>query len=333
MTRSLDQLRAKGITFTPDEAVAITQKLIEGLRHQRDAAAVRPPYGPPSTENVWLTDEGTVICRGCTATPAVSEVGIFLESLLPQSLRVPGALRYTIARALLDVDVPPFDSLDDLSRDLARHERGTRAEVVRGVLTRADRTGSSTLALVDRRKARGSTSELRRALREADARLFEQHRQAQVAPIDVAPVRRQPIGSVAACVAAGLALICTGEFMHRRHAPVVVPQAVPVAAQAISPEPPRLEPARLIDSAPPAGAVRGIIAVHDVRSVPSRPPRAAARQVSAKRTSARPSTDAVHRQAPSRSIEQHDGRRPSKGVLDRLRLGWLRGAFAVHSDM
>jgi len=177
MTRSIAELLASGITVKAEEAVAIAQQLIRSVRDRHDTDEARPPYGPPSAENVLLTDEGAVYCRACQTRPAVSEIGIFLESLLSHgSPRVPGGLRYTIARALLNVDVPPFDSLDDLSRALERHEHGRRADLVRGVLARADgEQPAATLALVERRK-RASASELRRALRDADARWFEHQR-------------------------------------------------------------------------------------------------------------------------------------------------------------
>ena len=91
---------------------------------------------------------------------------------------MPGGLRYTIARALLEVDVPPFDSLDDFSRDLARHEHGDRAGIVRRLL-RASRL-SAVGARRYRRPIDGTchapATELRRALREADARLYEYQR-------------------------------------------------------------------------------------------------------------------------------------------------------------
>src|SRR5258707_1308991 len=137
MAISIAELHAAGIHVEADEAVAIAQQLIEGLRDQHAADEVQPPYGPPSAENVFLNSDGTVTCRSCGTTPAVSEVGIFLHSLLRDgSPRVPGGLRYTIARALLDVDVPPFDSLDDFARDLARHEHGVRADLVRRLAVR-----------------------------------------------------------------------------------------------------------------------------------------------------------------------------------------------------
>ena len=208
-TPSITELSGAGITLQADEAVAIAQQTIGALRDgQHDADEAQPPYGPPSADNVFLREDGSVWCRGCSATPAVSEVAIFLQALLPaQSMRVPGGLRYTIARALLEVDVQPFDSLDEFSRALARHEHGDRAGVVRGVVARYEGARKVVpLSADDRRRAQASASELRRALREADARLYQQ----QQAPADVrvdepAPPRDRTLMATAACLAAGCA--------------------------------------------------------------------------------------------------------------------------------
>src|SRR3954462_3863036 len=112
MTSSIAELRARRIMFEPAEAVAIAQQLIRSIADHHVPHELEPPFGPPSAENVFLNDDGSVVCRSCGATPAISEMAIFLDSLLPGgSQRVPGGLRYTIARALLDVEAPPFDSL------------------------------------------------------------------------------------------------------------------------------------------------------------------------------------------------------------------------------
>src|SRR6185295_10191184 len=128
-----------GVTLEAGEAVAITQQLIQTLRHGDDGDAVEPPYGPPTAANVLLNADGSVSCSGCGTTPAISEIAIFLDALLPPgSPRVPGGVRYIIARGLLEVDVAPFDSIDDFSQALARHERGPREEVIGRLLQRAE---------------------------------------------------------------------------------------------------------------------------------------------------------------------------------------------------
>ena len=166
MSISIAECRGSGVVFEADEAVAIAQQLITSLRDPGNTDEVQTPFGPPAAANVFLEEDGSVICRGCRMTPVVSEIAIFLEDLLPAgSTRIPGALRYTMARALLNVDVPPFDSLDDFSRDLARHEHGNRPDLVRRALSRAT-TANREMApvrVVDRRRNPISTSRSSRA--------------------------------------------------------------------------------------------------------------------------------------------------------------------------
>src|SRR5262249_18460882 len=125
MAIRLSTLIAEGVRLESHEAVAVAQLLIE-------SGAVAP-----SPENVELTADGRAICIGCDVTPAVFEIAGLLQTLIPPGApRVPGALRYAIARGLLDVDAPPFDSLDEFSRSLARFERGDRGAIVRALARR-----------------------------------------------------------------------------------------------------------------------------------------------------------------------------------------------------
>src|SRR6184192_2397220 len=118
---SIAALHERGLVLRPHEAVAIAQALIH--RSLQSESVVRPPYGPPTAETVELTSDGSVACVCCAATPAVSEIAILLQELLPPGkTRVPGGLRYALGRALLEVDAPPFDSIEDFSRALARYE-------------------------------------------------------------------------------------------------------------------------------------------------------------------------------------------------------------------
>jgi hypothetical protein len=359
MTISIADLTAAGMTFEAFEAVAVAQQLIEASRGPVDEA--QPPYGPPSAGNVFLKEDGSVVCRGCWTTPSVAEVAIFLEALLvPGSPAVPGALRYTIARALLNVDVPPFDSLDAFSRDLSRHEYGDRAVIVRRALARAKRQGLLVPgSRVDRRRSRTSATTLRRELREAEVRLYQRLHQPGQQPdenpavIDVIAIAPTPLpgrslDAAAVCLAAGLSLFATGEFIHNRHAAIPGPPPAP-PAQLIAAESPRVAPdapcaepvcptvAVASDRAAIAGrdhalrptvagaSERGIILVRDVAPKPVRAQRADAR---ARRVSVKPAERAATATA-GRQAESHP---PSRGVLDRLKLGWLRTTFAVRSD-
>lgn len=130
---SLADLHPLGVTLTTAEALAIAQSLIES---RADDAC--PPFGPLSAGNILLSVDGFVTSNACTTTPTVLEAAILLEELLPDGHpQVPGALRYTLGRALHEVAAPPFDSLADFSSALRRFEHGERAAMVRGVYLRA----------------------------------------------------------------------------------------------------------------------------------------------------------------------------------------------------
>jgi Tol biopolymer transport system component len=185
---SLAALREAGVTLRPHEAVAVAQLLIH--RPEASAAVAHAPYGPPTPESVEVDVDGTVVCTGAATTPAVSEIAILLQSLLPPDTRAPGGLRYAIHRALLEVEAPPFDSIEDFSRALARFERGDRTDVVRGLVERslaptAAFAGPELFAVTpigrdetpkarrERRRAGIGADELRRQLREADRQFYE----------------------------------------------------------------------------------------------------------------------------------------------------------------
>src|SRR4051812_31544040 len=237
---SIAELLNQGVKLETHEAVAIAQQLILALIRAECPADVGPPYGPPTPANVILTADGAVYCVGCE-TAAVSEVAIFLDGLLPAgSPRVTGALRYTIARGLLDVDVAPFDSLQDFSAALMRHELGARDAVVRGVLARGASAGATSkpAVLVERRRVGASRSDLRRALREADAQLYEYEVNAASPQTRRSPSRGQTVPAVAACLGAGMLLAAAGEIMRSdilvglSRLPHVVAPAIAVAEPA-----------------------------------------------------------------------------------------------------
>src|SRR4051794_26848239 len=234
MHASAADILQAGLTIEPEEAVAIAQQLIVAIRAGACADLAEPPFGPPAPDRVMLCDDGSVTCRGCDATPAVSEVARLLDALLPPApARVPGGLRYTIARALLDVDVAPFDSLDELSDTLSRYERGSREQLVIGLLQRFTvARGLVPAAIVERRRHVRAT-ELRRALREADARLYMQTAALHAVTVTPQPPRARGIGAGLACVAAGALLVVAGESMHRvRHSAEATAVVAPAPAVA-----------------------------------------------------------------------------------------------------
>ena len=304
---SVAELQRAGVTVEPEEAIAIAQQLISTLCDGRGPEDLEPPFGPPTPETVLLHGNGTVTCRGCDATPAVSEIARLLDAMLPEGASRPaGALRYTIARARLDVDAPPFDSIEDLSRALARFESGPREHAVMRVLGRRDAPcGLSPLPVADRRRQPQAT-ELRRALREADAQLYLQ----AVAPptiVVTTPPEPPPRSYTAAvaCVATGLLLVGVGEAMHgwRAVAAAAPPPPLLAAPAPFLPRPLEISPAAAAPAAfaeaarPPAPTVR--------RAAAPRGKRAA--QVS------RVQSDRARRR----------GAAP-RGVLDFLRLRWLK---------
>src|SRR5580658_1866641 len=100
--QSLQDLIDRGVELRYGEAVAIAQQLVTSLEAQVEPA---PPLGPPSLDNVRLGSEGSVISSECTIRPTAAEIATLLRAMLPRqgTTRVPGALRYAIARALGEV--------------------------------------------------------------------------------------------------------------------------------------------------------------------------------------------------------------------------------------
>src|SRR4051794_8655822 len=209
--RTLSELRHSGIELTSEEAVAVAQQLIASTPA---AGSMLPRLGPPSLENVRVLPDGSVQCGDCGSTLEVPEIGALLAAMLPPGgrKRVAGALRYIIARALQQVDAPRFDSLDDLSKALSRHEGGASADVARQLYSRAVPTTATATTVspnlrvvsntagprtapvtatskpgavtrhwgpaapaprTERRRRGPSVTDLRRQLREADQALFD----------------------------------------------------------------------------------------------------------------------------------------------------------------
>jgi hypothetical protein len=266
----LADLIAQGVRIEPHEAVAIAQLLMEN-------GAVAP-----SPENVQLSADGGAWCIGCDVTPAVFEIAGLLQKLIPPGTPgVPGGLRYAIARALLEVDAPPFDSLADFSRALQRFERGDRLAVVRALMAR--RAGPVALHIVSRTQP----------AREPLSTPAPPPRRAEIVAMP-RPARRRGrrlIVAAAAVVVGALALIGVADVMKAGHvqprtvagarrssapAPASVVQPPPTDAVATAGAPPapstaRLEPAPL----PPAEPTRTKRAAPEMRQsagASTRPP-------------------------------------------------------------
>jgi WD40-like Beta Propeller Repeat len=313
---SLAELRAADVSVTPQEAVAIVQSLIHS---DLGAAATEPPFGPPTLDTVAIDADGAVCSRGCATTPAVYELGILLHSLLEGVSRVPGGLRYAIGRALLEVDAPPFDSLGEFSRGLERFEQGDRVAVVRAIFARAEAVRpaaaaatalvlarpapavvAGSTARVERRRSGASTSELRRQLRDMDRQLFEQRPVAAASGAgtegSTGRWRRAPL---AAGLAAGLALVAFGEYLHQRsvsHAGTSVATAVvrPADNESSTTRPSTPVPPAALN--PPISAVEAARPSTDVELAPSRTVRGSRRAAPANlsdRSPVHPQGDAI----------------------------------------
>ncbi len=165
---SLQELLDTGAHITPYEAVAIVQQLLTTRGEEARETVVTP-------DGVMLDADGVASWRG--GVPSVDAVGCLLDTVLPcgNGQRVPGALRFTIARACGSADAPPFASRAALAASLERFECGKREEVVRELVERSAPArpvrSPVTAPRVDRR-TKPNASELRRELRKADERLF-----------------------------------------------------------------------------------------------------------------------------------------------------------------
>jgi hypothetical protein len=175
---SLRELVDRGVLLQPHEAVAVAQQLIASL--ERHATPIEP-LGPPTLSTVHVCPDGEIVCHSA-AMPAVFEMAMLLDAILKAGTQThAGALRYAIARALMEVDAPPFESIAELSTVLVRYERGDRRTVLRALYARgvASARGERTES-AERRRSGPSVATLRRQLRDADRALFE--RQHVVAP-------------------------------------------------------------------------------------------------------------------------------------------------------
>lgn len=316
MTRrvSIDELVRAGASLEVAEVLAIARQLI----HLADRAPheLRAPLGPPCSENVLLDPDGTVFCSGCQTTPTVSELAIFLQGLLPRGTPgVNGSVRYTIARALHEVDAPPFDSLDDFMAALARYERGDSRAIIRGLVERVVHTEAGAALTVERRRQVPSVTDLRRQLRAADVRVYEQQLALDALAAMTTERRRQkPPALVITVAAAGaLVLLGAGEAIHHRQPDPAVPTAI--ASPAIP------TPAAL---AVPAEGDR-------VQTTPvSNTPADATSDRADDKRSVTPSDTKTTKRSSRDRVSSSRNKRSSK--RDRPHLNWLRTKLAIRAD-
>ena len=285
---SIAELLGTRIALTVSEAVVIARAAL--AFDPAHAGGVEAPSGLPLADTIFVEADGRIVGRHA-APPTISDVALLLRSLLPDgSPGVPGGLRYAIARALGEVDAPPFASLEDFSIILSRFQTADGPAVAHGMLARID-AGENLKAreeTVERRRPNGATfTNLRRALREADSQLYERQRSADVR-VATRPRARKAM-AIAASVAAAILLCVAGAAMRDRIG---------------TPAPARTEIARAVPAA-------GDIALE----APSRKSAVKA-GVLAQKPKARAAGGAQVKSAKNR------------GVLARLHLQWLKKAFS-----
>jgi len=128
---SLIDLESAGVAVNCVAAVSIVRDVI--LRASRGELP-----GVPSAQVIRLNASGEVSVEGPIAADdwAVRRAAHLLDSLLPgfdaqPHLRVPGALRLVVARALETVDLPPYPSLDAFAEALRRFASPDLRTIVR----------------------------------------------------------------------------------------------------------------------------------------------------------------------------------------------------------
>ncbi len=303
---TLKDLLDRGVAVRVDEAVAIVQQLLSGEASAGDA---HQPYGPLALDNVEVASDGCVRCTATAATPSVYESAALLQALLSHAGGVvPGALRYTLGRALLEVEAPPFDSGQQFAAALQRFESASRAGAIAALAARA-----STAHTVphERRRATATAAALRRELRDADLRLYA----ATVAPVPVVrrPARQTRSAPIAACVITGAALICAGSV-----ASTTGSQPPPSTAARATPPPSAV--AHDIALVPDRSSPTPAIPARATLDAPGRPARAvvqspAARRVTQERRGSRQRTPLRTRTQPKRDDAD-------RGVIARIRFEW-----------
>lgn len=123
ITIPLSQLLDRGVRLEAAEAIAIVQTLTSSA-------------GIPEIDNVEVDSDGVARCISPRGEPTVAALATLLDRLLP-STGIPAPLRYTVARGTGAVEAPPFASVQDFSRALARFEPQARAAVIQRLLSRA----------------------------------------------------------------------------------------------------------------------------------------------------------------------------------------------------
>jgi hypothetical protein len=150
-TVSLADLSAAGVIVRCAEAVTIVREL--ALRVSRGELP-----GIPSPHVIRLSSSGALSVEGPVAAGhlGVARAAYLLESLLPgfeapRELRVPGALRLVVARALGSLDLPAYDSLESFTEALSRFAAEDAGTAVRELVARRAALVQAALARSEQR--------------------------------------------------------------------------------------------------------------------------------------------------------------------------------------
>ncbi len=142
---SLADLAAAGVAIPHADAVTIVRAVV--LRASRGELP-----GVPSAHVIRLSESGAVSVEGPVAADdrAVPRAAHLLDALLPgfdvpADLRVPGALRLVVARALGTLDLPPYESLAGFAEALSRFASPDLQGAVQALVARASETARTAL--------------------------------------------------------------------------------------------------------------------------------------------------------------------------------------------
>ena len=133
---SIADLAAVGITLRPMDAVAIVRELVLQV-----IRGVIP--GVPSLHVIRIAPSGALQVEGPVAagSRSISRAAQLLETLLAPfdsaaEVRVPGALRLALARAMGTLDLPPYPSLEAFAETLRRFSPVDSPKAMRDLVSR-----------------------------------------------------------------------------------------------------------------------------------------------------------------------------------------------------
>lgn len=169
---SLADLSAAGVRLQPADAVAITVGVIRKVQ-QGTADRIPSPTALRFDSTGRLIVDAGVETENAAA-PTINAGGRLLEELLPDfddpALRVPGALRIAVARALGTLDLPPYPSLDAFVSAVERFSTRDSGAAIRSLAAALPGDGASAEADGHDHAGQQSTAVERPALTISDVR-------------------------------------------------------------------------------------------------------------------------------------------------------------------